>query len=435
MTSGHYTVRLSLTDGLCKLVGGRQCAARVVRCLSTTMIVTSLIAVAMLASVVHADDGDGDEMRSAPNLLSLSGAVHLVVAEGTLGNYTIDSNVHNLSGALLMFEPVSPYILSPMKRTRRKASELRTSPISRLARLWLGDDAQNSCNIILQQNRIFPIAGNSVEVQHHSAREVGHVCISLDGVHYMPTRITYETLPIRLNHFAHTLSSKSIQNINLDVESESTFDNRERYELGIVITMNGTLVLDVTQNAYTIINNTNALTADETANLIYVESSLTNMRLSSRRDCSVEAVYLLGENIEITRTTLQLEAENGVRDHQAEYSVVINNASQMYPQNFNVSQYNSDVNRYYVCVSVERHGADARTVSTDDVNNSDAYNDFHHYRSSDTPDMALLEQVMNRRLYTLDRSMDINGAAIRTYTVVPTLSAYVLPSGLLVTRD
>ncbi|RNF20271.1 uncharacterized protein Tco025E_03843 [Trypanosoma conorhini] len=114
---------------------------------------------------------------------SLAGAVHLVVAAGTVGTYTVAGAGGSTDGLLLMFAPDLSEVVASVG--------------------WSEIAVVSPCGGgYTKQEYIFAVMQGVVTVTHPAEAMRGRVCVSDDGVHYLPAgNLTFEVVDAALRGF------------------------------------------------------------------------------------------------------------------------------------------------------------------------------------------------------------------------------------------
>ncbi|KPA75512.1 hypothetical protein ABB37_08409 [Leptomonas pyrrhocoris] len=157
-------------------------------------------------------------------IAALSNAAHLVVAAGSTGIYTLQGPnattpaAASVRGLHLYFAPLSALysyavptvavdgtamgsIFAPAQGPPSSLSDLLVlSPNASVSRPFA------PCEGYKDQSRINRVRLGTVTVRHGNTSEVGYVCVSQDGVHYVPTAITYEVTEVTVHGFIPTAS-------------------------------------------------------------------------------------------------------------------------------------------------------------------------------------------------------------------------------------
>ncbi|RNE98554.1 hypothetical protein TraAM80_08701 [Trypanosoma rangeli] len=199
-------------------------------------------------------------------IASLSGVVHLVVAAGTVGTYAVAGAGGMTDRLLLMFAPDLSEVVA-----RVGWSELAmVSPCG---------------GGYKKQEYIFAVMQGVVTVTHPSETMRGRICVSDDGVNYVPAgNLTFEVVDVALRGFI-PLSSPPFTK-----EAEEGRGNRS----GVVGGGNESLL--VSQVVGVRLGSSGALQLDLHRRLSGTGAWISHLRFSSSPDCTSGRYVLAGES-------------------------------------------------------------------------------------------------------------------------------------------
>ncbi|CAJ1985887.1 serine/threonine protein kinase-like protein [Leishmania donovani] len=414
---------------------------------------------------------------------ALSGAVHVVVAAGSTGIYTLQGPnatippVASVRGLHFFFAPLSAYYTYPAPR-RAVDGTVIVPPVQTAPGMSVDDllsiaiTGESSpvapCDGQKDQPRIARVRANVITVRHTNHSEVGYVCVSQDGRNYVPTAITYEVTEVTVDGFISTPSRSPGANstaawlpplfcgtaIEVATTSPSAAASACALQRDIAIAEHATGTVQL------VLRRSGGASAAGTVTTVLspeVDTVVSHMRLSSSADCMGEQVpfQLLDSEIEVrhvssgryTQSSSPLRAADGRGRGNAslKYSVFSYQHASVHAARlasldpiYNSSEVSSVLAQsqhpaeYYVCVSVHKPpltltsdvakiGAASRRLLALWGASVNAGISSNSSGASTTFSLSIAERLAART------SVSPAGAAVRTYTAVPGLKAHLVP--------
>ncbi|ESL07010.1 hypothetical protein TRSC58_05308 [Trypanosoma rangeli SC58] len=199
-------------------------------------------------------------------IASLSGAVHLVVAAGTVGTYTVAGAGELTDRLLLMFAP----------DLSEAVARVGWSELAMVSPCGGG---------YKKQEYIFAVMQGVVTVTHPGETMRGRICVSDNGVNYVPAgNLTFEVVDVALRGFIPLLSSPFTK------EAEGGGGSRS----GVV--GGGNESLRVSQVVGVRLGSSGALQLDIHRRLAGTGAWISHLRFSSSPDCTSGRYVLAGES-------------------------------------------------------------------------------------------------------------------------------------------
>ncbi|KEG13396.1 hypothetical protein DQ04_01031090 [Trypanosoma grayi] len=314
-------------------------------------------------------------------IASLSGAVHLVVAAGTVGVYTVSSAGGATDGLLLMFAPDMSEVLASAG--------------------WSESTAMSPCGGYKKQEYIFGVMHGVVTVTHPNETMRGRVCVSGDGVHYVPTNnITFEVVDVALHGF---IPVKPSEEWDQDDDNSESSNRREigLQVVGVRLRSSGALRL--------VLHRSGSDTRAE----------IHHLRLSSAADCMQSRYVLFEEELSV------------VEDEQLQPTVTYQFADVVPANGANLDRLHDDEDgrlptEFFVCVAASKKGRASPTSNA--TFQWPAGNIPHMY--PDVLGANMVAEETNGTTQVMAWSAD--GVPMLLYTLVPNLRVYVAPPHVVV---
>ncbi|KPI84177.1 hypothetical protein ABL78_6766 [Leptomonas seymouri] len=448
----------------------------------------------------ESSSGSGKWLPLGERVAALSGATHVVVAAGSTGIYTLQgpnatipaaASVHRLH---LYFAPLSAFYSYPAPASTVDGTAIgsifaasQRPPASMSDLLVLSPNASVSrpfapCEGYKDQSRISRVHRGTVTVHHANTSEVGYVCVSQDGKHYLPTAITYEVAEVTVHGFISAPVRTREPN---DTEARptwlpplfcrSTSDPVCAAQQTLAVEERGTGTVQLALRYSSVSGDDAVVTAQSPT----ADTMVSHVRFSATPDCMGAGVpfYLMATDIALqhvasaryTRRTAAHDDHASEARSGAQYSVFSYQSAAIRAARFSALKplYNSSDTllqletlqppvEYYVCVAMRKTsttnssggsadlaqaGAASRRLlsmwnvsSSGRSSNSSMTTPWRAYSSASSSasssgaafdNDAFLLSIADR--LAARTSLSPTGAAVRTYTAVPGLKVHIVP--------
>ncbi|EKF30321.1 hypothetical protein MOQ_005871 [Trypanosoma cruzi marinkellei] len=322
-------------------------------------------------------------------IASLSGAVHLVVAAGTVGTYTVAGSGGRTDGLLLMFAPDLSEIVAKVGWDEH----VKVSPC-----LWG----------YKKQEYIFAVMQGVVTVFHPNETMRGRVCVSDDGVHYVPAgNITFEVLDVALRGFIPFSSSQK------EAEEAQGGGSNESSVIG-----GGNDSIFVTRAVGIRLWSSEALQFLFHRRLPGTRAAICRLRFSSSPDCTSGRYVLFGESLAV----VERERGRGLITYQLA-NVVPSNGSGLDRLHDPAEDEEQPATEFFVCAAASINALPPQSPNSSASVWSEG-NSYDRSYSSISDTDVLYENEMERNT---SFSFSVDGQPMWLYTLIPHLRVHVTP--------
>ncbi|PWV12387.1 hypothetical protein C3747_51g252 [Trypanosoma cruzi] len=323
-------------------------------------------------------------------IASLSGAVHLVVAAGTVGTYTVAGAGGRTDGLLLMFAPDLSEIVA---RVGWWDEHVKVSPCA-----WG----------YKKQEYTFAVMQGVVTIVHPNQTMRGRVCVSDDGVHYVPAgNITFEVLDVALRGFIPFSSSQK------EAEEAQGGGSNESSVIG-----GGNDPIFVSRAVGIRLWSSGVLQLRFHRRLPGTRAGICHIRFSSSPDCTSGRYVLFGENL----TVVERERGRGVITYQLA-NVLPSNGIGLDWLYDHAEDEERPATEFFVCAAASTNPLPPQPPNSSASGWSER-NSYDGSYSSISDTDVFYENDMERNT---SFSFSVDGQPLWLYTLVPHLRVHVTP--------